>query len=124
VIAEPSLDDLYREARADLAKGGADVALKWAFKHAKAVARATRAEFAHKQFDADRFRLQLDTSQPTTEMQEAVIVASQTLYAAAADLAEARSLEVACAHVARLAAATPARAAAPSVAPAAGKRAA
>lgn len=121
-----TLDDLYREAHTDLQRGGTAIALKWAFKHAKAVARAARAELAHKLHDADRFRLQLDTAEPTTPAHETLTVATQTLYAAATDLAEARAQEAFTAHVGRIAETMPKLevAAKPAVAPVTGERAA
>lgn len=40
----PSLEELYREAKADLDRGGPDLALKWAFKHAKQTGRVAAIE--------------------------------------------------------------------------------
>lgn len=118
-IGEPTLDELHREATADLARGGADVALKWAMRHARAVARLTRAEMAAKAHDSDRFGLRLelhDRAQPDARLNalEALERASASLYADAIDLADARAAEKLCEHVWQLAARAPAKAAQPA----------
>lgn len=99
-----TLEDVERAARAALSKGGPDVAIDWAFKHARAVARLAEAEQAWKSFDSDRYRLILDMSDKLTKPDEfqALTYATASLHAAAADLGEARAIEVACAHVTRL----------------------
>lgn len=113
-----SLDEVERKARADLKTGGPDVAVDWAFKHARAVARLAEAEQAWKSFDVDRYRLQLDlngrltpqydpatlnlVNTPPRDEYDALVMATASLHAAAADLGEARAIEVACAHVLRL----------------------
>lgn len=97
---KPTLDELYLEAKADLARGGLDVALKWAFLHAKAVARMNRAEQSYRLHDSDRFHLKCDLTVTGADMLETV---SSALYADAIDLAEAKAAEAACEHVWRLA---------------------
>lgn len=109
---EPTLDDLYREARADLAVGGTEIALKWAFRHAKAVARVTRAEAATKVHDSERLGLRLemhDRTEPGARLDafEALERTISSLAADAIDLADARAAEAACEHVWTLAARTP-----------------
>lgn len=119
---EPTLDDLYREARADLAAGGADAALKWAFRHAKAVARVTRAEAATKIHDSERLglRLELHDRQDPGARYDAFEALDRTLASLAADaidLADARAAETACGHVVRLLERTQARQALPAIKP-------
>lgn len=136
-IGEPTLDELWREATADLAKGGVEVALKWAFKHAKAVARATRAEMAAKAHEADRLRMQIEVPQlqdpaalnlmvaPMRESIEGLAMVTASLHADAIDVAEARACLTAIEHVWQLAAKTPKQAAAaPSRQPASRPKAA
>ena len=111
-IGEPTLDERYREAQADLAKGGPEVALKWAFRHAKAVARVTRAEAATKVHDSERLGLRLelhDRQEPEARLDafEALERTIASLTADAVDLADARAAEAFCAHVWQLAARTP-----------------
>ena len=125
-IGEPTLDELWREATADLAKGGVEVALKWAFKHAKAVARVTRAEMSAKAFEADRLRMQIDVPQlqdpamlsllaaPMRDSIEALAHVTASLHSAAIDVAEARACQTAIEHVWQLAVKTPKQAAAPA----------
>jgi len=110
---EQTLDELYQEAKADLAKGGPELALKWAFKHARQVARRTRAEESAKTHEHDRFRASLELTGAVQA--QAVQLLGDALYAAAGDVADARAAETACAHVQRLIERTPARAAAPAV---------
>lgn len=102
-----TLDEVERKARADLAKGGPDVAIDWAFKHARAVARLAEAEQAWKSFDSDRYRLQIDLGSSirlgNKDEYEALLMVTASLHSAAADLGEARAVEAACAHVMRLA---------------------
>ena len=101
-----TLAEVERQARADLAKGGPEVAIDWAFRHARAVARLAEAEQAWKSFDHDRYRLILDLGDKQLtrpEDYEALTYATASLHSAAADLGEARSVEVACSHVLRLA---------------------
>lgn len=116
-IGEPTLEDIYREAKADLARGGADVALKWAFRHARAVARVTRAEQAAKLHDGDRFTLKMDLHERNPEAIDAMQALEQvtaSLHADAIDLAEARAMETLCGHTLRLAERQAGRAAAPA----------
>jgi hypothetical protein len=109
-----TLDQVEQKARADLAKGDGSIALDWAFRHARAVVRLAEAEQAWKSFDADRYRLQIDLGgNPQRDEYDALVMATQSLHSAAADLGEARAIEVACAHVLRLAEKLPVRAAAP-----------
>lgn len=96
-----TLEDVEKKARADLKTGGPDAAIDWAFRHARAVARLAEAEQAWKTLDADRYRLQLVNEAERGEYDTLVLV-TQSLHGAAADLGAARSIEVACAHVLRL----------------------
>lgn len=108
-----SLDDVERKARADLAKGDPSIAVDWAFRHARAVARLAEAEQAWKSFDADRYRLQIDLGgNPQKDEYDALVMVTASLHSAAADLGEARAIEVACGHVLRLAEKLPKQAAA------------
>lgn len=134
---EQTLQWLWEEARADLAKGGLAIALKWAFKHARQVARVTRAEMAAKAHEADRLRMQIDI--PTLhdpaalaligaaarDSIEGLALVTASLHADAIDVAEARACETACRHVWELAEKLSKQpAAAPSAQPASPKRAA
>jgi len=98
-----TLDDVERKARDEHAKGALDP-FEWAFRHARAVARLAEAEQAWKAFDVDRYRLQLNLSgKPVNDEYDALVMVTASLHAAAADLGEARAIEVACAHVMRIA---------------------
>ena len=127
-----SLAEVEQQAKADLAKGGPSVALEWAFRHARAVARVTRAELAQKAHEASMLvqRLDLHDRSPGNVVLEALEALERTtaaLCADAADLADARAIETACAHVFRILERTPARAPQPQQArpvAAPGKRAA
>lgn len=98
-----TLDEVERKARADLAKGGQEIVVDWAFRHARAVVRLAAAEQAWRALDSDRYRLQLDYSNGAKDEYDALTLCTQSLHAAAGDLAEARAIEVACGHVLRLA---------------------
>jgi hypothetical protein len=101
-----TLAEVEQQARKDLAIGGPTVTIDWAFRHARAVARAAEAEQAWKAFDADRCRMFIDIasdirlSKPATY--DALTMVTASLHSAAADLGEARAIEVACGHVLRL----------------------
>jgi hypothetical protein len=121
-IGEPTLEELFREAQADLAKGGTDVALKWAFRHARARARVTRAELADQSHRSDRLTLSMELhDRQALDSRLAALQALESnaasLYADAVDLADARAAETACEHVWQLAVRQPKAAAAPAAAP-------
>lgn len=101
---DQTIEEMYAEARADLASG-ADVALKWAFKHAKAVARTARAEAAARHFEDDRRRIGYGLPDPSAI--NGLELVTQSLHAAAVDLADARAAEVAAEHVWQLVARSP-----------------
>lgn len=118
-----TLNDVEQKARADLASGGGvTLAIEWAFRHARAVARLAEAEQAWKTLDSDRYRLQIDLTDRLARVGErdeydALVMVTASLHSAAADLGEARAIEVACAHVLRIAEKLPARATAQPQAP-------
>lgn len=100
-----TLAQVEAKARADLKAAHPGAVVDWAFRHARAVARLAEAELAYKAFDADRFRLVLDLGTKSLTdpgAVEALTFATQSLHSAAADLGEAKAIEVACAHVLRL----------------------
>jgi hypothetical protein len=95
--------ELYAEAKADLARGGGDVVLKWAFWHAQATARAVKATEATKQANDRMFRYSVDRAGGTGGDNDLHDQLCQSVIATAGDLAEAKAVEVACGHVLRLA---------------------
>ena len=105
-----TLEEVYTEAKADVARGSSpELALKWAFRHARAIARRTRAEEAARAHEHDRTRALYNLPAGG----DAAALTTQSLHAAASDLAEARAVEAACEHTLRLIEKAPARAAAP-----------
>jgi hypothetical protein len=120
-----TLAEVEQQARKDLAKGDPAMAVDWAFRHARAVARLAEAEQAWKTLDYDRTRLQIDVAPkydqatlnliaaPARTELEALTMVTASLHSAAADLGEARAIEAACAHVLRLLEKLPSRSAAP-----------
>jgi hypothetical protein len=114
--APQTLEQLYDEARTDLLRGGGELALKWAFKHARAAGRLLAAMKAREHAERMELRQAVPLPGESPVSVESHALAMQGLRAAFGDVEEAKAIETACAHVMRMAERLPARA---NVAPAA-----
>jgi hypothetical protein len=98
-----TLEELYTEAQRDIATGGSiGLALKWAFKHARAAGRLATAEEARKRLAYIEMRRV--EGMPTNIDAESEQIARAQLH----DLETAKAIEVACANVMGLAERLPA----------------